>query len=53
MKDGVFKFKKAKKEQMNYQQKERFNGYSNGSNGNYIDKPLSVFIRKAVETDSE
>lgn len=32
---------------MNYQQKEKYNHY------NYIDKPLPVFIRKAVETDSE
>ena len=68
IKDGVGKFKKAKKEQMSYQHQQyqqsqyqyqtyqqyqhqqRSNGYNNG----YVDnKPLNVFIRKAVETDSE
>ena len=59
MKEGVFKFKKAKKEQINSQQKSQYNhnSYNNYNNyGNYnpnlFEKSLPVFIRKAIDTDS-
>lgn len=45
MKEGVAKFKKIKKQQ-------HFNSNYNNPNPRFnIEKPLPIFIRKAVETD--